>query len=97
MSYYDNILEYVKKWEEDRLNQKYFKLSLEEREVVNKLNEIGKMERSEAIAVEDFQTYLEDYIAYLENKTKEWMNKYNSEITRRQIEMYNLKVSFVYN
>ena len=68
-------------------------MALKEQKIVNELNENGRRETYERLVSEDMQAYLNDNIVYLENKIKDWHNRYNEDVVKKQREIYDLRVS----
>ncbi|XP_033225842.1 dynein regulatory complex protein 9-like [Belonocnema kinseyi] len=84
-------LEYVKRWENDRLDQQNLKMALKEKKLVDELNAFARKERIEQIVSEDMQAYVDNNIDYLENKIKKWTNKNHEDIFKMEREIYDIR------
>ncbi|XP_046819352.1 dynein regulatory complex protein 9-like [Vespa crabro] len=82
---------YVDKWENARFTQHLFKLTTEEQNLLNEIDEYRKKQILEKIVTEKICAYQQENIKDMENKMLAWSNRYDDEIEQRQRDINDLK------
>ncbi|XP_047353821.1 dynein regulatory complex protein 10-like isoform X3 [Vespa velutina] len=85
---------YVNKWENARFTQHLFKLTTEEQNLLNEIDEYRKKQIVEKIVTEKICAYYQESIKDMENEMLTWSNRYDDEIEQRQRDINDLKVFF---
>ncbi|XP_047353819.1 dynein regulatory complex protein 9-like isoform X2 [Vespa velutina] len=82
---------YVNKWENARFTQHLFKLTTEEQNLLNEIDEYRKKQIVEKIVTEKICAYYQESIKDMENEMLTWSNRYDDEIEQRQRDINDLK------
>ncbi|KAF7396485.1 hypothetical protein HZH66_007347 [Vespula vulgaris] len=83
---------YVENWENARFNQHSLKITTEEQDLLNEIDEYQKKQIIEKIVTDEICAYYQENIKNMENEMLEWSDQYDQEMEKRQRDIDNLKV-----
>lgn len=87
---------YVENWENARFNQHSLKITTEEQDLLNEIDEYQKKQIIEKIVTDEICAYYQENIKNMENEMLEWSDQYDQEMEKRQRDIDNLKVFFFF-
>lgn len=83
---------YVDKWEKARFSQHLLKITTEEQDLLNEIDEYQKKQIMEQIVTNEIYAYYQENIKNMENEMLAWTNRYDQEMEQRQRDIDDLKV-----